>query len=70
MKELKFKTTIMCGNCLGKATPILDNIPEIENWGVDLTSDDHILSVQTQADITEKIISELLSIGYKAESIK
>ena len=47
MNTLKFKTNINCTGCLGKVTPILNAETDINNWEVDLKSEDRILTVAT-----------------------
>jgi len=40
---MKFKTTINCNGCLEKVTPVLENLPGIESWSVDLNDSEKIL---------------------------
>lgn len=67
MKTLKFKTTINCGGCLSKVTPLLNNEKTIEKWEVDINNPDKILSVETSEDTPDKIIDLIKKAGYKIE---
>lgn len=70
MKEFKYKTNIMCGSCIGKVTPVLNEIAGENNWQVDLKDPKRILTVQVQSDKENEIVPGLEKIGYKAEEIK
>lgn len=67
MKTLKFKTNIKCGACINTVTPSLNENVGPDNWQVDLTSPERILSVQTDAVSSEKLVEILSKVGYKAE---
>lgn len=69
MKTLKFKTTIKCNGCLGKAEKALSNIPGIKHWDVDLNNPDKILSIETEEDISSRIIEELENQDFEIEQI-
>ncbi|MDK2910581.1 MAG: copper chaperone [Bacteroidales bacterium] len=68
IKQLKFKTNITCMHCLAKVTPVLNAIPEIDNWKVDLNTEDKILTVEGEIS-EEMIIDALQRVGYHAEGI-
>ena len=69
METLKFKTTINCGSCVAKVTPVLDNQEDISKWEVDTENPDKILTVQG-ADIDEAdLVKSLQKIGFKAERV-
>jgi copper chaperone len=65
MEELKFKTTLKCGGCEEKITPGLNAIDEIEEWDVDLESEDKILTVTATKNIKEKIIEAVEKLGFE-----
>jgi copper chaperone len=65
MEELKFKTTLKCGGCEEKITPGLNAIDEIEEWDVDLESEDKILTVTATKNIKEKIIKAVEKLGFE-----
>ncbi|MFA5574830.1 MAG: hypothetical protein WC994_07225 [Brumimicrobium sp.] len=66
MKELKFKTSLSCVNCLEKVTPGLNAISEIDKWEVDLGDENKILTVQTVEDVEDKIKNAFESKGFEA----
>jgi copper chaperone len=67
MKTAKFKTTIKCGACVEKVTSSLNETVGQENWQVDLTSPERILTVQSDTVSPEKVVETLSKVGYKAE---
>lgn len=68
MNTLKFKTNINCGGCLSKVTPFLNDEKNIENWNVNLESDDRILTVET-SDLTEEEVKKTVQkAGFNAEA--
>jgi len=70
MNELKFKTNINCTGCLSKVTPILDAESGIENWEVDLKSEDRTLTVATTNLNAEQVETAVKRAGFTADSIK
>lgn len=65
---LKFKTNVNCGHCLAKITPYLNAVSDIDNWFVDLASEDKILT--TEGSMTAEMVVEALNLaGYRAELI-
>ena len=70
MNELKFKTNINCTGCLSKVTPVLEAESGIDNWEVDLKSEDRILTVAT-TNLTAKQVKTIVEkVGFTADSIK
>ncbi|MFC3414951.1 heavy-metal-associated domain-containing protein [Algoriphagus hitonicola] len=69
MKTLKFKTNINCHNCLAKVEPKLNEEPKIENWSVDLQSDDRILTVQSESITEEEVFKTVLKAGFIAKPV-
>lgn len=67
--KLKFKTTINCGGCVAKVTPLLNKIEGIEEWNVDTTSPDKILTLNTQSDKQDEIVETIRSAGFKIEPV-
>ncbi len=67
MHHFKFKTNINCGSCIAAVSPVLNQIDEIENWQVDTTNPDKILSISGEDELTPKdIIMALEKLGYSA----
>ena len=69
MKTLKFKTNINCGGCVSKVTPFLNKQEGVENWGVDTTNPDKILTVESNGATEDNVKTTLQKVGFKAESI-
>jgi len=67
MKTFKFKTNIQCSSCAAKVTPTLNNEAKIDNWNVDTTNKNKILTIQTNTLGTNQIIDLVKSAGYNAE---
>ncbi|MFA5010763.1 MAG: heavy-metal-associated domain-containing protein [Ignavibacteria bacterium] len=69
MTEIKFKTNINCNHCISKITPVLDSDNGINEWNVDLNSEDKILTIKGENPEAEKIITALSEVGYFAEKV-
>ena len=67
--ELKFKTTINCGGCIAKVTPLLNKIEGIENWSVNTDNPDKILTVKTKSTVKDEVIKTVKSAGFKIEPV-
>lgn len=67
MKTQKFKTNINCGNCLAKVTPILNAEPRVHSWGVDLESEDRILTVESDDMSAEDVFKTVIKAGFIAK---
>ena len=68
MSELKFKTNINCGSCLAKVSPLLNAEGGIQNWEVDLESEDRILTVNTEMQ-GEEVSKTVLKAGFVATEL-
>lgn len=69
MKTIAFKTNIMCGSCVAKVTPILNEAVGELQWTVDTLNPKKILTVTTQDLNEEEVISAVEKSGYKAEKL-
>ena len=69
METLKFKTTINCGSCVSKVTPILDSLEDVQKWEVDTANPDKILTVNGENIDEADLVKSLQKIGFKAERI-
>lgn len=70
METLKFKTNIKCGGCIATVTPFLNKLETIENWEVDTTSPDKILTIKGIHNLDSKaVVQALENAGYKAEQL-
>ena len=69
MEELRFKTTLKCGGCEEKVTPGLNAIDEVEEWDVDLDSEDKILTVYATKNVEDQIIEVVEKLGFEIERL-
>ena len=70
METKQFKTNIMCGSCIAKVTPVLNEAFGENNWEVDIKSPKKILTVSSENIDENKMNKSLGKVGYKAEEIK
>jgi copper chaperone len=68
MVTLQFKTNIKCSACVEKAGKALDEETEIQEWKVDVTSNDKILTVKGENISPELVQKTLDKAGYKIVS--
>lgn len=59
----------MCGSCIAKVTPTLNEIIGVNNWKVDTVNPKKILSVTTEKLTQEDVIKAVSQAGYKAEPL-
>lgn len=57
-KELKFKTSINCGNCVRSVTGFLNDVTGIDKWKVDTDHPEKILTVEGADTLQEGAIVE------------
>lgn len=69
MKTIQVKTNIMCGSCIAKVTPTLNQIIGDNNWSVDTTNPVKILTVKSEILNEEDVINAVAQAGYKAVSL-
>ena len=68
MKTYQFKTNIMCGSCIAKVTPALNETFGEANWQVDIKDPKKILTVSSDSTTENDIIKTVEKAGYKAEA--
>lgn len=66
-KNLQFKTNLNCSSCVSKVTADLDNAQGINNWNVDTTNNDKILTVASEGITEQEVIEIIQKKGFKAE---
>lgn len=66
MNKIELKTNIMCGSCIEKVTPTLNEIIGEGNWKVDTANPKKILTVTSELK-ADDVISAVEKAGYKAE---
>lgn len=59
----------MCGSCIAKVTPTLNEVIGENNWEVDTTNPKKVLTVTTENLDETDIIKAVEKAGYKAESL-
>ncbi len=69
MKTIEVKTNIMCGSCVAKVTPELDETAGKDNWKVDTQNPKKILTVNTDKLDENEVIKAVERAGYKAEKV-
>ena len=69
MKTIEVKTNIMCGSCIAKVTPVLNEVIGENNWKVDIANPRKVLTVTTEKLNQEDVINAVEKAGYKAESL-
>ncbi|HCI58790.1 MAG: hypothetical protein JST71_05895 [Bacteroidetes bacterium] len=69
-KQFQFKTNINCSGCVAAVKPHLDKLINSENWQVETTNKDKILSVITNEVLEEEIIKTVQKAGFKIEILK
>jgi len=70
MNTLKFKTNLNCSACVKAVTPSLNAFGKIKSWEVDTNDPDKILSVQTNDDLGDSEIIEMIKDrGFYAERL-
>jgi len=69
MKTIELKTNIMCGSCIAKVTPVLNETVGANNWKVDTANPRKVLSVKTENLDEQDVIKAVEKAGYKAESL-
>jgi copper chaperone CopZ len=67
MKKAVYKTNINCGMCLSTVTPFLNKSEKINEWSVDLTSKDRLLTVKGENLDNNEVIELVQQAGFKAE---
>lgn len=69
MKTLHFKTNVKGPSCIGTVSPELEFKEKIQDWSIDITNPDNILTITT--DYNEGEIEEIFQkVGLKAEAVK
>lgn len=69
MKTIELKTNIMCGSCVAKITPVLNETTGINTWKVDTQNPKKLLTVTTESLNETDVIKAVEQAGYKAETL-
>lgn len=66
---MKFKTNVMCANCIAKVTPYLNKVAGENNWEVDTKDPKKILTIKNNNVKDQDVLKALSEAGYKAEAV-
>ena len=69
MKTIELKTNIMCGSCIAKVTPTLNEVIGEGNWKVDTLNPKKVLTVTSENLNETQVIEAVQKAGYKAEEL-
>jgi copper chaperone CopZ len=69
MKTIQLKTNIMCGSCIQKVTPVLNEKLGENNWKVDTQNPKKILTVTGENVDEKEVMQAVEKAGYKAEEL-
>lgn len=64
---MKFKTNIMCGDCINKVTPVLNELAGEHNWQVDTKTSQKLLTLVSEKISDKAVVEALAKVGYRAE---
>ncbi len=64
---MKFKTNVMCNNCIAKVTPFLNQLAGENNWEVDIKNPGKTLTIKNDKIKPEEVIRAVAEAGYTAE---
>lgn len=59
----------MCGSCIAKVTPVLNEAFGEGNWNVDTQNPKKVLTVSRQDASEKEVIQAVEKAGYKAEEL-
>ncbi len=69
MKTIEVKTNIMCGSCVAKVTPVLNEAFGESSWEVDTLNPKKVLTVSAENASEDKVIKAVEKAGFKAEEL-
>jgi copper chaperone len=69
MKTIELKTNIMCGSCVAKVTPFLNEAVGEGNWKVDTKNPGKALTITSENATEEEMIKVVEQAGYKAQKV-
>ncbi len=70
MKTIKFTTNINCGNCIKSVTPWLNQAEEIEEWTVDTSDPQKILTVTVENETSPATIKAIvIQAGFSIQEL-
>jgi len=69
-KTVKFKTSLKCGGCVAKITPLLNSMRNVAEWTVDLNTPERVLTVTLKDGDTIPVRKAVAGAGFKIEEMK
>ena len=69
-KTVKFKTSLKCGGCVAKITPLLNSMRNVAEWTVDLNTPERVLTVTLKDGDTIPVRKAVTGAGFKIEEMK
>ena len=69
-QTIKFKTTLKCGGCVAKITPLLNSMKNVLEWSVDLNTPERVLTVTLKDGDVSLVKKAIMEVGFKVEEIK
>ena len=68
-QDLRFKTNINCGGCIAAVKPHLESVGGVNEWNVDITNKDKILTVQSNGITAPEVVEIVQKAGFKIEPL-
>lgn len=65
--NLQFKTNLNCSSCVSKVTEDLDQALGVNQWAVDTSNSDKVLTVKSEKLTEQEVIDIVNKKGFKAE---
>jgi len=69
-KTVKFRTSLKCGGCVAKITPLLNSMRNVAEWTVDLNTPERVLTVTLKDGDTIPVRKAVAGAGFKIEEMK
>ncbi len=69
MNTIELKTNIMCGSCIAKVAPTLNQEIGEGYWKVDIVNPKKVLTVTGEDLDKSKVIEAVQKAGYRAEEL-
>lgn len=65
MQKILFKTSLKCNGCVNAIKPGMDSIQDVHSWNVLLDTDNKVLEVEADNDVTEQVLESVKKAGYE-----
>jgi copper chaperone len=64
MSVYQFKTSINCGNCVNLVKMYMEEVPNLEQWNVETTNPDKILTVSGNNLSADAVVEKVQEAGF------